>query len=94
MSDVNVALYEAGVRHGIALARSGHWAAQYSTPSDICAGCGHAKNSHLKDDGGWCTLPEGTCIFSPCACTAFVPPTNDLITSAVYRVLSGMEAPT
>lgn len=67
-----------------------HWAANYYTPENICAreGCGHARLSHLdqpelkgsppSSDRGWCTKPEGTCIFNPCSCVSFIEPTLPL----------------
>jgi hypothetical protein len=61
-----------------------HWSDKYRTPENLCANCGHQRDSHLdqptlkgdppSSDRGWCTLPPGTCIFSPCDCKAFVEP--------------------
>jgi len=61
-----------------------HWSDRYRTPENICAGCGHARKSHLdqplvkgdppSSDRGWCALPEGKCIFQGCPCGRFVEP--------------------
>jgi hypothetical protein len=61
-----------------------HWADRYWTPENLCATCGHPRNCHLdqppvkgelpSSDRGWCTLPPGTCIYSPCFCKGFVEP--------------------
>ena len=64
--------------------REPHYSAEYWTPENICAQCGHARECHLDQpykkgeppvsDRGWCVLPEGSCIFSPCDCKQFVEP--------------------
>ena len=55
---------------------------RYIAVEDECGGCGHGRRSHLDQpfkrggppvsDRGWCTLPEGSCIFSRCKCVEFV----------------------
>jgi hypothetical protein len=49
-----------------------HWSDKYRTPENICARCGHPRDSHLdqpsrkgeppQSDRGWTTLPKGMCI--------------------------------
>jgi hypothetical protein len=78
-----------------------HWTAKYRTPENICAACSHARSSHLdqpflkgekpSSDRGWCTLPPGTCIFSPCSCKGFVEPIihDDLTPEKRAELLAG-----
>jgi len=65
-----------------------HWSEKYRTPENICYGCGHTRMAHLDgsymkgepiySDRGWCTLPEGSCIFKGCKCLKFVEPVLEL----------------
>ena len=55
-------------------------------PENICdnKGCSHPRRCHLDEshlkgeeksnDRGWCTAPEGSCIFNPCNCLKFIEP--------------------
>ena len=66
-----------------------YWTDKYWVPEELCATCSHPRNSHLdqpevkggppQSDRGWCALPPGTCIFSPCSCKCFVEPSDELI---------------
>lgn len=61
-----------------------HWSDKYRTTENLCVNCGHPRANHIgeanlkgepkRDDSGWCTLPAGTCIFTPCDCRKFIEP--------------------
>lgn len=88
--------YERGVLRGRVLLDSGHWLARYETPENICVDCGHSRNTHLdqpevkgappQSDRGWCTRPEGSCIYQPCSCLNFVEPTDAQISAATKLI--------
>ena len=85
-----------GIAHGFRLMDAGHWRAPEAQPQDVCVTCGHFRSSHLDQpyvkggppvsDRGWCTLPEGRCIFHPCSCTHFVEATEEQLAQAMKEL--------